>query len=329
MSLTLHLRNPNSPATCFLRQRFPAGRSVWPQCPRIAQHRMIPPASKVHAGTIGSAFDYRLRHYFPPVPSERLIAAQLLSFISHDRIPLVSPTEDGRCAVEFPEQLADGFLTATDAAVRELQPAGRRLAQAEEERLARHCVVLALFEQVYRAGLWPGSPLARVGRGTVSDLLAVPEQSWVDDVCASSWGFHDELGELLSHQATLNPHFDGSGDVGGADADLIIDDCLIDVKTTSSASYNTMWLRQLMGYVLLDYSDRHHIGSLGLYLARRRLFVRWPLGELMVTMAGSMCPPVGELRRQFRQVAEEARQERLAPRFVKRELPGTTLTRKG
>jgi len=41
--------------------------------------------------------------------------------------------------------------------------------------------------------------------------------------CWWSWtNSHD-----ASQQATLNPVFDGNGDVGGADADLIVNRCLI------------------------------------------------------------------------------------------------------
>ena len=52
----------------------------------------------------------------------------------------------------------------------------------------------------------------------------------------------------------------GSGDVGGADFDLLIDGCLFDVKTTiNPARYTLDALRQLLGYVLLNNDDAHAI----------------------------------------------------------------------
>jgi hypothetical protein len=55
------------------------------------------------------------------------------------------------------------------------------------------------------------------------------------------------------------PVFAGSGDVGGADADLLIDGLLIDVKTTVDANkvptQANIW--QLAGYVLPSKLVRH------------------------------------------------------------------------
>ena len=56
----------------------------------------------------------------------------------------------------------------------------------------------------------------------------------VADLCALSWAFHDRFADLLGRRAAFNPSFAGSRDVGGADADLILDGCLIDIKTTKT-----------------------------------------------------------------------------------------------
>ena len=92
-----------------------------------------------------------------------------------------------------------------------------------------------------------------------------------------SWRFYDNFNHLLSLPHSLNPNFDGSLDIGGADADLIVEGTLIDIKATITQKIRPDWLWQLLGYVLLDYSDRHRINSIGLYMARQGIFFQWDL----------------------------------------------------
>jgi hypothetical protein len=60
--------------------------------------------------------------------------------------------------------------------------------------------------------------------------------------------------KFQSHsQCYLNPNFNlASRLVGGADADLIIDDCLIDIKTTQCLRFKVADLHQIVGYYLLS-----------------------------------------------------------------------------
>lgn len=69
-------------------------------------------------------------------------------------------------------------------------------------------------------------------------------------------------------KAQIGGTFSGSDDVGGADFDLIVDRCLFDIKATRKAGVTTSYLRQLLGYWLLDYDDQFKISRLGIYLAR-------------------------------------------------------------
>jgi hypothetical protein len=77
-------------------------------------------------------------------------------------------------------------------------------------------------------------------------------------------------------QCFLNPVFDlASHLVRGADADLIVDDCLIDVKTTRYLKFKTRDLHQIVGYYLLylltGVSAKRPIGKInrvGVYFSR-------------------------------------------------------------
>ena len=73
----------------------------------------------------------------------------------------------------------------------------------------------------------------------------------------------------------LNPTFGyGSELVGGADADLIVDDTLIDVKTTKFLSFTQEQYNQLIGYYILSKLGKINeskdipISRIGIYFSR-------------------------------------------------------------
>jgi hypothetical protein len=81
---------------------------------------------------------------------------------------------------------------------------------------------------------------------------------------------------------TLNPTF-GSGSklVGGADADVIIDHTLIDIKTTKALTIEREGLSQVVGYYLLSLIGEVDSGveSVGIYFARHGYLWRKPLTD--------------------------------------------------
>ena len=202
-------------------------------------------------------------------------------------------------------ELVQDFFLSLGEKLALLSPNERLLDRCEEEELNRYCFVLALFEEIARSGLHITSPLFSNGPiTTVDELLAIPEPDWVDDMCKMSRLFKERSSDLLSGRAILNPTFDGSGDVGGADADLIVDDCLIEMKATVNPSMERPKLYQLLGYVLLDFSDRYLIRSAGFYFVRQGVMARWPLTDLLETLSGGKEPPLKEVREQFKLLVE-------------------------
>jgi len=89
--------------------------------------------------------------------------------------------------------------------------------------------------------------------------------------------------------------FDGSADLAG-DADLIAGGMLVDFKAgqggkpradgTRAASLARTDLDQLLGYALMDYSDRYGLHTVGVYAVRFGYLAAWPLAELGQRMAG-------------------------------------------
>lgn len=87
----------------------------------------------------------------------------------------------------------------------------------------------------------------------------------------------------------LNPTFGfASKLVGGADADLIIDDTLIDIKTTKKLEFKRDYLNQLVGYYILNKIDKAdecknkiEIKKLGVYYSRYGLLFTFPVKEVL------------------------------------------------
>ena len=165
------------------------------------------------------------------------------------------------------------FFSQLDALTRGDLPVARKLPAAEEDKLNRHCTVLALMEVVYRTGRLD-SALAMGDFCDAESLIRLAESHWVDDLRNLSWEFYDRFHHMLSLPHVLNPTLDGAGDIGGADADMIVDGVLINIKTTVGTKIIADWIWQLLGYVLLDYSDHHHISDVGLYMARQGQLIK-------------------------------------------------------
>ncbi len=136
--------------------------------------------------------------------------------------------------------------------------------------LARHSLLLANLDPIRRRG-YSGWDLEEAADDDVDDLVSlleiVPYASLTDPSTMS-----------------LNPTFGwGSELVGGADADLIIGDTLIDIKTTKNLRLKRSLLRQLIGYYILSEIARienpefPRVDSIGAYFPRYAQL--WRLGS--------------------------------------------------
>jgi hypothetical protein len=334
MSLTSALRNRKSPVSRFLLESFPDVRPLqkaWRESVATARtiRPIVPPEPPW--GTIGQAIDYRLRYYFGVTPPESLVAGLGASFLTgirrvrrSDEVVAVVYQYDPRIGPSTVQDnwqnLVSDFFRQVAEVTRRLQPVGRRLPRSQEDLLCRYCFVLALFEELYRVGLIPSSPLLMVGpSATVSDLLSLANR-WVSDLRELSWAFIRGHAGLLSRQAVLNPTFGGSAEVGGADADVIVDRYLIEFKTTiSPVTLQRIWFDQMLGYVLLDYDDAYALEGIGIYLTRQAMLIRWSLKEILDTLCVSRTRSLAGVRAGFREAVGQM------PRLM---VSGEALTRR-
>ncbi|SEG85219.1 hypothetical protein SAMN05216223_12310 [Actinacidiphila yanglinensis] len=303
MSLTSQLQAKGSPLSTFLREHLPqirpatdsfrnaladveAGPLLLPQAPAGVRPLW---------GTLGAAVDHRLRYAFTTARTWDTAvtlgvqAAAACAWAEGDVAAAHAFTTTGNdLHAALDEVLA---RQAPDDRDRELL-----LPLEAEEHLGRLCMAMAWFEEIYRSGyLAPASPLGTLRAATTlpSLLQRVPDYA-VRDLTAQIRNAHTVLGPLRAattpDTCRSGPTFAGSTDIDGADADLIADGLLIDIKATKDATrLAAPALRQLIGYALLDYSDQYGLNRVGLYLTRTARLVTWDVEELL-QMMGAQAP---------------------------------------
>jgi hypothetical protein len=322
MSLRRQIKDSRSPVARFFKELIPSVRPLVREYnERVRETSTLrPPTTSGNPpwGTIGTAIDYRLRYYFGVTPTHDLVAANGARMLYAPPGRRSQPGREawggqGRLDTARPNVYAAAPVLVTEffhdleQTLADVQPVAQRLGQADEERLCQYCYVLALFDQLFRLGTQFDSALYTLRRGAKPEtLLGLAGHEWIDDMCQLSWLFYERQAELLTLPAILNPTFTGSRDIGGADADLIVDNCLIDIKATVNTKLDVEWLYQLLGYVLLDYDDTYHIQSIGVYLARQGELIQWPLDAFLAALT-SVPVTVPELRDRFKRLLATAR----------------------
>lgn len=150
----------------------------------------------------------------------------------------------------------------------------------------------------------------------------------------SSMRLSTELSDLLTlfdpielfspkESVILNPAFPNGAEIGGADGDLIVDDRLIDIKTTVQLSLDKRYLLQLAGYAVLnelggvetaDGTRTVPISKVGVYFARHRYLYEVPIADLFPNDAFS------EFRKAFEEELESRTVKVAAQRREKQSL---------
>ena len=274
MSLTEHLRHPDSP----VRQFFAAtvdpvalGMVIHEAEHQIAAWRLtvrrpLGAGTPTHAAWVGTAADYLLRTDLAPYPIQATVARQGFGIL----------------AQQYPAQ-AVRFFTDLDHAWQVTQ------AESPGPRRDRGSVVLSVIlawaESYYRSARDPETPLrGALSRGaTVHDLVSEVPAPVRQDLHGLLAAYRrDQHPQWVDQGVVLNPTFAQSEALGGADADWIIADTLWDLKTTTRPRYRLEEsLLQLVGYALSDTPDTYGITTLGLYFPRFGQTLTWDVAPLL------------------------------------------------
>ena len=302
MSLKGELKRGDSWVNGFFKQRFPGvvdfvkreGAMVRSLATRV------PSQSSGSARLVGTAFDYRLRMHFEP------------DFENSDElrtgIQVLLRTGSG-----LGEQADRKWADAMVALLREV-PTG------DPDVQARVSVVLAWLDSGYRVTIWDDGLRAiatAMGKGEAADWKGCT--AGVDGAIAAEVADIMRLVEPPEADSVVcGPSFEGSAFVGGADADLIVDGCLFDVKTKMKPREDLpLHLRQVLGYALLDWNDVLALESVGFYFSRQGTWLSWALDDVVAQTAAAGAT-LRRLREEFRSLAHE-HNPRLAER---RRTPG-------
>ncbi len=241
---------------------------------------------------VGAAIDYRIRLFMQSKDPATLVSAQGAAVLAH---------VFGTAPVAFAE-LADEL--------RSLVPVGSRtdglLEDGAERELLKDCFVLAMYESCYRAGLQERWPIVQAGaNASLSTLKGLCSPAALDDLLALARLAAERAQPLFtgSHMV-MNPTFAASILLGGADADLIVDGTLYDIKTTVDKAPGREGLWQVVGYVLADTDDAFGIDHVGFYFSRQGVVLRWPLQSLLDAL-GQRQVDLRKERSDFRELLEE------------------------
>ncbi len=256
MSLTSFIAEPDVKAR--LKEQFPLSKTP---LPLLACSQ---PRTKNYA-LIGTAFDYLLRFKIqatcPHAISKRWVAEYALG------LNRLFYNEDG----EHPE-LVKKVQQLLEQAHKHHEAYLQKGALSDD--LLRSVICLAQLDRVYRAGILPPD-LGNVDREDIEDLKALY-------TCISP--------ALLASKEVclLNPVFGCSELVGGADVDLVIDNTLIDFKTTKFLKVTQEHIYQLLGYYTLHRiagivgaPERHQIDTIGIYFSRHGYLHTWPISHFV------------------------------------------------
>jgi hypothetical protein len=237
---------------------------------KIAGPLKVEPRTKNYT-IVGTAFDYLLRFELqrrvPHAIADRLVAESAPDLIWQPGYWLHLPMEVTQGEFEDPEEVAKNVADRARNVVEKAKAALSAYVKMKEPDhsaqadLAAHAIRLAKLDEMCRA-LQLNPTFEEADSDDVEDLLAL----------LAIVPFH----ELIHPQRVLlNPLFGETfSAVGGADADLITGDMLVDFKTTKSDEMQVVSLDQLLGYYLLARQCRRSdpsfpvINRLALYFCR-------------------------------------------------------------
>jgi hypothetical protein len=248
MSLTRFIKIPE------IKERF---TKEFKLPPFNLKSKILCPPVTTHYGLIGTAFDYLLRfhlkYHYPEAIDKEWVAKEAVDLVS-----IINP--------KFFDK-AESMLKDSRKIYAEYLKSGKM-----NEGVIKATVCLAQLDPIYRAGVVDPN-MGIIDNGDITDL-----NNLISCVNVATFGPKKVL--------MLNPTFGtGSELVGGADADLVIDNTLIDVKTTKYLELKRDDFHQLIGYYVLSKiggvgGNNVKIDNLAIYFSRYGVIFAIPVDTI-------------------------------------------------
>jgi hypothetical protein len=250
--------NADKPIAKFVTLAFPKVVGRTDEALTSLRHceTLLPP-HRINYGRVGMAVDYHLRVRLGCFDFERSYAWAGCFFNSGSGHWLAP--------------IADLFLSRWTVMYNK--------ALKDEHRMAALCMSLAFFDFIGRGG----QPGHTEYFESLQKFLAWPEIE-VTEVCRLSKIAESCIPIGTNSVIHGNPEFGNA--IVQADGDLLVDNCLVDIKVTVNPARIAdflAWMGQVLLYTLLDREDRFAISSVGLLLPRQNAFMTWDLADLGIT----------------------------------------------
>jgi len=213
---------------------------------RLSETIKAPPLTN-HYGLVGTAFDYLLRFYIQRLNSNSIVS----KWVAEEAVNLL--------------KLKDKRLYLKGSSILErAQEEHSKYLKIEKinDSLIRSSLLLAQLDPVFRAGYIDPN------LGVIEDQDTLDMKNLISLV--------DPKLFTAKKRCILNPTFgEGSVLVGGADADILIDDFIIDIKTVKDLKVTRKFYNQIIGYYILlkigkvkGLASSKLITKLGFYFSR-------------------------------------------------------------
>lgn len=236
---------------------------------------LIVPSVAKNRSLIGTAYDYLLRFHLERsmahATGPRWIAYAALNWLNERELDGGVMVGDDLCEVADVAGLMSLFILDAEDQRERFLKSGR-----VTKKLIQAALNLAHCDVLHRIGWLDARFGEAAGDDEVAELRSLIKVTPLDK-------FTD------CETCLLNPDFGvGSTRIGGADADLLLDDTLIEVKTTINLQLRVETWRQLIGYAALNEHfpiggghEPRPIRNIGIYFARHGVFKTWPLRHLV------------------------------------------------
>ncbi|MEV4644914.1 hypothetical protein [Saccharopolyspora sp. NPDC049357] len=179
------------------------------------------------------------------------------------------------------------------------KPVGRQ----DEDRALATCLDLMEVEQLaHRHPGW-GIDQRRRWFAMVTDDASLGSDPQARHALDKVWAQYVELGRAAFHHLGSHVCVAPVLGQGFGVADFVVDNTLVDIKLTREPSPPVgRWLRQLLGYLLLDWDDVHRLEVLAVYAGWQGQMLTCSVVDLLAAATSAPTPTLTSLRDEFRTV---------------------------
>jgi len=234
-----------------LFQQFPDVRNIVKEYKLYPHNRLVVPRVKGASPTlIGTAYDFWCRAFIQQV-NGREIETVLSKQVLHGVF-------DAKALAYITEEEKKELLVNVHA-IWEMRAEYIQRKNIDEDKLLKGCLILAYCEQTFRSNEKPEIDYLTIKRKDFDDLKNLATET-------------KNMARIFQTKKSLymNPTFgEYSRKVGGADADYIIGNMLVDIKTSAYRELKKEYIIQLLCYSFLArLQNKRKIHQIGVFMPR-------------------------------------------------------------